>query len=214
MTTLTEDLHASGFIASEANGHRSREEITVLSGQNLKAGAVVGKAAAGAATPAAVAGNTGDGVFGAVTVGAGVKAGVYRVTFIEPATDLGTFIVEDPDGINVGAGVVATAFTGGGLSFTIADGAANFVSGDAFTVTVAAGSGKVKEYNPANTDGSDVVAGVLYAPVDATAADAAGVIVARDAEVVGDDLLWFTGAVADDITAGKAGLAKLGIIAR
>ena len=43
MTELTEGRHVGEFIFSEANGTRSREEITVVSGQNLKCGDVVGK---------------------------------------------------------------------------------------------------------------------------------------------------------------------------
>ena len=35
--TLTEGQHTGEFVVSEANGTRSREKITVLSGQNLKA---------------------------------------------------------------------------------------------------------------------------------------------------------------------------------
>jgi hypothetical protein len=38
---LTESVHAAEFIISEANGHRSRENGTLASGQNLAAGAVV-----------------------------------------------------------------------------------------------------------------------------------------------------------------------------
>ena len=41
MATKTEPLHTAGFIVSEANGFRSREVKTVVSGQNLKAGEVV-----------------------------------------------------------------------------------------------------------------------------------------------------------------------------
>lgn len=40
--TISETHHAAEFIASEANGARSRERVTVESGQNLKAGAVLG----------------------------------------------------------------------------------------------------------------------------------------------------------------------------
>lgn len=40
---LTEGKYAGEFLLTEANGYRSREEITVVSGQNLVAGAVVGK---------------------------------------------------------------------------------------------------------------------------------------------------------------------------
>lgn len=43
MPSQTESKHAGEFLISEANGHRSREELTIVSGQNLKAGDVVGK---------------------------------------------------------------------------------------------------------------------------------------------------------------------------
>lgn len=41
--SLTETTHAGGFILSEANGTRSRDNITVVSGETLAAGAVLGK---------------------------------------------------------------------------------------------------------------------------------------------------------------------------
>ena len=41
MSTLTETLHAGVFIASEANGERSREVATVKSGETLVVGEVV-----------------------------------------------------------------------------------------------------------------------------------------------------------------------------
>jgi hypothetical protein len=47
MTTLTEGRHAGEFILSEANGSRSRENVTVASGQDLAAGAVLGKITSG-----------------------------------------------------------------------------------------------------------------------------------------------------------------------
>lgn len=121
MTTFTEDLHAGGFIASEANGTRSRETITIVSGQNLKAGAVVGKITA---------------------------------------------------------------------------------------------SGKYAAYDNAAENGTEAAAGVLFAAVDASDADAAGVIVARDAEVVESSLVFAAGQDATAQTAAIADLAALGIIAR
>ena len=211
--TITEGRHAGEFIIVD-DAAFSREQITVLSGQVLKAGHVVGRVAFGAATPAPVAGNSGNGTIATVGVGLGAKAGVYRVTCIEPATNLGRFTVEDPDGVNVGVATVATEFVGGGLTFTIADGSTDFASGDAFTITVAAGSGKVKEYNPANTDGSAVPAGILYDVVDAAGGDRRGVILARHAVVNAGELVWFSGATTNQKTAGLAGLALLGIIGR
>ncbi len=214
MAALTESQHAEDFIVSEAQGSYSRDAVTVLSGQTLKAGHVVGKVALGAGSSAAKAGNTGDGAMGAITVGAGAKVGAYKLTIIEPASDAGQFIVEDPDGVNVGSGTVAVAFTGGGISFTLADGSVNFISGDQFTITVAAGRGTVKEGNPATTDGSAVVAGVLCSAVDASAADKPGVMLVRVAEVNGAELYWFSGASGGNKTTGKAGLATLGVVAR
>lgn len=214
MTVLTERRYAAEFISREFDPNFNREACTVLSGQVLRAGHVVGKVTLGAATPAAVAGNTGNGTIGAVTVGLGAKVGVYRATCIEPATNAGKFVIEDPTGITVGVATVAVAFAGGGLGFTIADGATDFASGDAFTITVAAGSGKVKEWNPANTDGSAVACAVLYDRVDATGSDKPGVILARGPAIVtAAELEWFTGADAGQKAAAIAQLRLLGILA-
>lgn len=121
MATLTEGRHAGEFIVSEANGNRSRDTVAVISGQNLKAGHVVG---------------------------------------------------------------IITA------------------------------SGKVTEMDPAATNGSEVAAGVLFAPVDASAGDAPGVLLARDCEVTGADLTYKTGATAGQITTAEGELETLGIIVR
>jgi hypothetical protein len=72
----------------------------------------------------------------------------------------------------------------------------------------------VKEYNPANTDGSALPAGILYDAVDASGGDAKGVIVARHAVVNSAELVWFSGASTNQKTTGLAGLALLGIIGR
>jgi len=47
MSSITEAGHAGGFIVSEANGNRSREQVTILSGEVLEAGAVLGKITSG-----------------------------------------------------------------------------------------------------------------------------------------------------------------------
>lgn len=121
MTTLTETKHAGEHVVSLATGTRSQEQITVLSGQVLKVGHVVGKVTA---------------------------------------------------------------------------------------------SGKYKEWNSSNSDGSQTVAGVLFDAVNATGADKPGVITARDAEVDGALLEYFSGADVTAKAAAKTGLAALGIIVR
>lgn len=208
-------VRAGGFMVTEANGYRSRETITIVSGQNLLAGAVLGRITRGA-TAAAVAdaGNTGNGAMGAVTVGAGSVAGAYRLIIDAPAANAGGFIVEDPGGVEIARGNVGAAFNAGGLAFTLADGSTDFAANDAFTINVAAGSGKYKEYNPGNADGSQVPAGILWDDCDASAADVIATGIVRDCEVNQGELLWFSAASGGQITAGVAGLALLGIICR
>lgn len=121
MATLTEARRTGEFILSEANGTISREAITVVSGQDLEAGTVVGKITA---------------------------------------------------------------------------------------------SGKYTAYDDDNADGSQTAAGILYAAVDASGADAPGVIIARHAEVADALLIWAGTNDAGDKTAGKADLAALDIIIR
>lgn len=68
-TTFTEKNYAQEAILSEANGRQSREVVTVLSGQVLNAGAVLGKITASGkyvicdnVTPAADGSQTADAV--------------------------------------------------------------------------------------------------------------------------------------------------------
>ena len=189
MSVKNEPNYLGDVLKWEQENLYSRDEVTVLSGQNLAVGTVVGKERIGTITGAAAAGNTGDGTMGAVTAGNGIQAGVYQVPIIETIVALGTFQVEDPDGAVIGTGNVGTAFAGE-INFTISDGAVDFVAGDRFTVTVAEGSGKVKASPDVAADGSEVAVGILMAAVDATAADKPGVIIARQAVVSEQGLVY------------------------
>lgn len=99
-------------------------------------GCVAGGTFAATASSAALGTNTGNGTVGTITVSAGAKQGDYVLTIIEPAANAGTFVVADPDGHQIGDGTVAVAFAAGGLAFTLADGATDFVAGDSFTISV------------------------------------------------------------------------------
>jgi hypothetical protein len=213
MTSLTEGQHNGEFIVTESDGSLSRDTITVLSGQTLQAGHVLGQVTVGTASAAPASGNTGNGVISGVAAGTTAEPGVYIAECIEHATNSGTFQVTDPTGIIVGDVVVGAAFAGP-VHFTIADGATDFVAGDRFLITVAAGSGKYKEYNPANTDGSETAVAISYANVDASAGDTEAVIIARNAEVNAAELIWFAGATSDQITAGLAQLKTYNLLAR
>lgn len=214
MSKVTEGRRAGVHIISEAPGSLSRELVVIGLGAALVAGQVLGKITHAAAVAAANAGNTGDGAMGAIVLGVGALPGVYRLTIIEPAADGGTFVVEDPNGKEVGAGNIGVAFNAGGLGFTLADGAADFVAGDGFAITVADGSGKYVAHDPAAVDGSEVAAAVLYDNVDASVADKKAVVHVRQAELLKGELAFKAGISDNDKAAALAALAAQHLIAR
>jgi len=137
----TEGQHAGEFILGEAESKRSRETITVLSGQNLKAGAVVGKVAIGvgkAAIPAVV--GTGNGTMTALYAGPEVEKGDYVVKCITAAANGGTFSVTAPSGKLLPNATVGTDYRSRHINFKINDGATDFIVNDTFTITVTTGA--------------------------------------------------------------------------
>lgn len=152
-------------------------QITLISGQNLARGAVLGKITIGAASSAAKSGgNTGNGTLtmdATTPVKAGAKAGVYTVRFTIAATNNGTFVVKDPDGFSIGTVVMAAgagAFDDD-IKFAVADGGTDFIVGDGFDITVAAGSGKYTSSLAAATDGSQTPDAILAEACDASGGD-------------------------------------------
>jgi hypothetical protein len=217
---LTEPVHATESLVSEAAGERSRAAITVLSGQNLGACAVLGKIVSGTVASAAKSGgNTGNGTFtldATTPLVLGAKLGVYTLRCIAAATNNGTFRLEDPDGLVLGdivmsggAGTVSEQIKG-----ALADGATDFVVGDGFDITVSAITEKYAEYNPAGTNGSQIAVAVLYDAVNASSADTKGVAWVRDCEHNADIVVWKSGATSAQKTKGTADLARQGIILR
>ena len=75
-------------------------------------------------------------------------------------------------------------------------------------------SGKVTQLAPAAADGSEEAAGVLLLPVDATAADQPGVIIARHALCSDKGLVWPGGITAPQKAAAIDQLKTLGILVR
>lgn len=204
MTVLTQTGGAGGFMKSESKRYRSREAITLASGQNLNAGAVI-TGIAGTITSASSSGNTGNGVMGAVTGLAGVAEGDYEVLIIDPVAAAGAFSVTGPDGAVVETGTVGAPFANE-VSFTLADGAVDFIAGDRFTLTVAAPNWTERLAGiPAR--------GILFADTDASTGDKKTLAVVRDAEVVAAELVHFAGATAADKTAALTDLRQRGIIA-
>lgn len=160
---------------------------------------VLGRAPVAANVTSSVAidaGNTGNGVFtidATTPVLSDAKNGVYRVVCIEPVTNLGTFAVIDPKGVEIGRAIVGATFSNQ-IKFAIADGATDFVAGDAFSVTVGIEDPTdydYKAFDTTATDGCQRAAAVLF---DAVVTDGStrkrGVVMRRSCELRASDLVW------------------------
>lgn len=72
-------------------------------------------------------------------------------------------------------------------------------------------SGDYNIYNPANSDGTQTVAAILF---EAGKAGDARTVTMRAAEVKKSKLAWFSGATTNQINTGIAALVALGIVVR
>ncbi len=221
MANQTEAKHPFGFVVWETLSDYCREQITILAGSGsdrvLTAGQALARIFAGTATAAAGAGNTGDGTMGAITVSALAKDGNYSLIIGEAIANAGSFEVRDPDGEFVGVGDVAAAFSAGGLAFTLADGSADFLAGDVFTITVVQTGIKYIAYDQ-DVAAEAVLAGYLGAGITALNGvdNLGGVALLRGPAIVKAAEVSFP----SDITAGELvdvkqeSLHELGIIVR
>lgn len=161
------------LIAGE--GQILSRKVTILSGQTIVRGHVLGKVASGTATAAAKAGGNAANT-GAITMDAttpalvGAQVGVYTVRCITAVGNGGVFRVTDPQGDVIGDVAVAATFANQ-IKFSIADGSQDFIVGEGFDVTVAAGSGKYVVSLAAATDGSQTPDLIASEAVDATGGD-------------------------------------------
>lgn len=137
------------------------------------------KLVADAIVAAADVGNTGDGTCTAVSVLAGIDipdADAWNLECTAAVTNGGVFKLEDPAGnvietgitMTVGAGAVSV-FEIAGMTFTLTDGATDFIVGDKFSLTVAA-DGKFYLYTAGAAGGEGVPSMVLTYEIVATGA--------------------------------------------
>jgi hypothetical protein len=181
--------------------------VTLLSGQNLLRGAVLGKVTVGAVTTSG-AGNTGTGVItmdATTPVLIGAKVGAYVATCTAAASNAGVFRVEDPDGFVLGDVAVGGVFSND-VKFVIADGGVDFVVGDKFTITVAAGSGKYKLSLAAANDGSQAPCAILIDACDASSGDAT-IGIYESGEFLASALTFGAGHTADSVRDRLRGLS-------
>ncbi len=140
MAAATEGKHAGDFIAAD-EGEDSRDAVTVLSGQVLEAGHVVGKVdrgIGGLAIPTVV--GTGNGTMTNLKAGPDIEEGNYVITCKTAVTNGGVFSVVAPSGLALPDATVGTPYVSSHLSFTLNDGSTDYILTDAFTVAVAAGT--------------------------------------------------------------------------
>jgi hypothetical protein len=212
----------SGGVSNTGNG--TFGAITL--GPNVKLGAyklacIQATTGTPAATGQAAEGNVGTGVLSGITAGAGTLLGEYSIVLTATGATA-AFDVINPQGAIVGVGNVATAYNSGGLAFTLSNagtmtkgdtwlilvtdngvalfsvvgptgiarpnvtvgtayadelaftlsqGGTKFVVGDAFTLTVAPGSGKYKLCVATAVDGSQIPNAILVDDADATGGD-------------------------------------------
>lgn len=210
----------TALLKYEVNPDFCRDEEVLLAGagstREIEIGQPMGLGAAGAPTVEPDAGNTGDGVLTLAdpAVGAGVVPGLYRVICATTAVDGGTFNVFDPAGANIGVATVGVAFDGV-VKFTIADGAADFIVGDTFTITVPKGV-KATAWDPDAVDGSQVFDGLAMARANAADGVDGKVLLLRrgPAIVASDGLVLPEGITADQRADLYAAMAEKGIIVR
>lgn len=196
LKTTSEPKGAGHFISGDYEPNQSAEQITLaITAVALPSGTMLGRVTRGNQAVAAVAnaGNTGTGVFAAApTADAGVSPGDYTLTVIEPAANGGTIQVARPDGTEDGIAWIGVAYNGS-VNFTLNDGAADFIAGDGFKITVsyAAGTGQYKPIDPAAIDGTQDWAATLYEGRLISAATQRAVGVVRGPVVVNGNLLTY-----------------------
>ena len=134
---LTETTHAGGHILSEPDGNRGRENGTLASGQDLAAGAVLGRITkVQAAGPIPTISGTGTGAMTALSFGPDVRVGVYTITLLATSATA-AFSVTAPDGTVLPNGAVGTAYVSTHASFLISS-AGTMTIGDSYALTVTA----------------------------------------------------------------------------
>jgi len=215
MNEIVEPRRAGGFIATEANGTRSRGSGVLSDGQKVVAGQVLGQVIFADAVVVAAGGNTGDGTLSGVAYAAQTQAGDYILSCTAASADGGEFDVMAPNGDLLAPASVGVAYAGSEIAFTLNDGAVDFAVGDTFTITVGDGSGEYVALNAAATDGSQIGAAISVDNVDATTAAQPIAVIVRDAEVKSAMLVWPGGSgAANEVASAVDDLEKRGILLR
>lgn len=213
MPEISEMNNLSDVLKWEQEKRYSREAFSIVMGTVLALGEVVGRKLLDIPTTgAADAGNTGNGTCTGVAGGSQTQLGDYTLTCITVAENGGAFAVMAPDGTALPDATVGAAYTNAQLNFTLNDGATDFAVGDIFTVEVEKGDGSAVALDLTAVDGTQIAAGFVIAPYDATSAAVSGVAVVRDAVIDPDNLVWPAGITAEQTAVALDQMAARGIV--
>lgn len=221
MTVLNERARAAGdFLiwedGADGAGAYAREAVSIAGGLGIVLpGTVLAQITSngGVISSAVKAGgaNTGNGTNGTLSVLATAMLGVYQIRM----TSATAFTVTDPRGRTVGSGTAGTPFAGGQIVFTITAGGTPFAAGDGFDVTVSAVPLSYVPSTDTGANGSQTAIAVNLNEVDTTNGAVSSTVIARDA-VVNVNCLVYHSTVNDAAKrAAKATqLRAVGIIVR
>ena len=219
MNAHAESTTLGDVLKCEAPNLYSREAVTVLAGDGvervLMAGAVIAARTRSEVTVTAGAGNTGDGeaTLADPALGALAEVGAYRLACVT-AGAAGTFQVLSPRGYVLPDLTVDTAYEGGHLNLTVADGAADFVVGDTFAIEVS-GDGRAVGLDPTAVDGTAEAIGIVAYDVTAPdGTDAEVTAILRDAVLADRAIVWPAGIGEEQKNAAIADLEARGILVR
>ncbi|CDX01293.1 Hypothetical protein DPCES_1406 [Desulfitobacterium hafniense] len=175
-------------------------------------GTILGKILKGAVTSMADEDNTGDGAVTQLAIGQAAKVGDYVVTCITAPTvasaNNAKFSVVSPDGEQMVNATQGVAYASNQVNFIIGNATeADFVVGDKFIITVAAGSEKYTNVSRAAVDGSDVPYAILAEDIVGSTDGAVGVLY-MSGEFNEDALIVPEG---ETVASYKGDLRKIGI---
>ena len=199
MSNLTEGTVLDDLVKGEGEVNlRSRDKETLLSGQNLTIGSVVGKVLFTIPTSGTLGSGT-NGTCTSVTGGTKTQKGTYTATCTtaNSISVAGIFRIEAPDGavlgdLSVTAGTSGTgAFTDPQINLTINYDTGYNSIGDYFNIAVTDGSLKMTEVSWTAVDGSQKAAGILIDDYDASSADADCVCIVRNPAIVTKSFLRY-----------------------
>ena len=175
LSVLSHDLsYAEGTLAAGSGADR---EVVI--------GQVLGKVLFGTPTEDHTD-NTGNGAMSGLALKANAQLGDYTVECITATTDAATFAVFDPLGRRMADAATDAAYDNGEIAFTIADGATDFIVGDAFTITVPEGNYNAWGTNKAtrllqSTDDTDFQFEVAFLDEPSLRYQMRGIMVEQDA---------------------------------